>query len=125
MMNKKALGLSALGFLVFTAPAFAQDKSAGTKSTYKEETDVGKKGSSYKAEKTTQSSDAIKSTTDQDKLEKSTKKDAKGGMTTESSSTSKQPAGTGGSADSKTDTTKEKTETGSSGNVEKEKKTKN
>ena len=123
-MNKKALGLSALGFLVFTAPAFAQDKSADTKSTYKEETDVGKKGSSYKAEKTTQSGDAIKSTTDQDKVEKTTKKNAQGGMTTEGTSTSKQPAGTGGSADSKTRTTKETSEPASSGNVVKDKKTK-
>ncbi len=121
-MNKKALGLSALGFLVFTAPAFAQS----TKTETKEELDVGKKGSSYKAEKTTKSGDAIKSTTDQEKVEKSTKKNAKGGTTTEVTRKSKHPAGsaTGGSGDSKTHTTKEKTETDSSGNVVKEKKTK-
>lgn len=118
-MNKKALGLPALGFLLFTAPAFAQDK---TKTEYKEEQEVGKKGSSYKAEKTTKSGDTIKSTTDQEKVEKSTKPNAKGGMDTEVKRTTKHPTADGKSG--KTHTTKEKTETDSSGNVVKQEKTK-
>jgi hypothetical protein len=56
----------------------------------------------------------MKSTTDQDKVEKSTKKNSKGGMTSETTRTSKHPSG-------KT-TTKEKTETDSSGNVTKQEK---
>lgn len=115
-MNKKALGLSALGLLLFTAPAFAQDtdkdKPAKTKSEYKESTETGKKGSSYSAEKTTKSGDVVKSTSDE--VDKTTKQNAKAGTL----------PGTGGS-ESKTRTTKEKAETDSSGNAVKEEKTKN
>lgn len=125
-MNRKALGLSALGLLVFGVPALAQDKdkdtSGSTSTEYKQKSDVGKKGSSYSAEKTTKSGDVMKSTTDEEKVDKTSKKNAKGGMTTETTSKSKHP-GTGGSG-SKTHTTKQKTETDASGNVVKEKKTK-
>jgi len=116
MMNKTALGLSALGLLVFTAPAFAEekDKPAGTTS---ESTEAGKKASGYSSEQTPKSGDATKSTTDQEKAKKTTDT----GMTTESSSKSKQTEGTGGSG-SKTQTTKEKSETDSSGKAKEEKK---
>ena len=107
-MKKTAVGLSALGFVLFTAPAFAEEQ----KTESKEEMTTGKKGSSYKAEKTTTTGDTIESTTDQDKVEKSTKKNAKGGMDTETTRTSKQP-------NAKT-TTKEKTETDANGNVMKQ-----
>jgi hypothetical protein len=109
-MKKTALGLSALGFVFFTAPAFAEEQ----KTESKEETTTGKKGSSYKAEKTTKTGDTIKSTTDQEKVEKSTNKNAKGGMDTETTRTSKHPS-------SKT-TTKEKTETDANGNMTKQEK---
>jgi len=109
-MKKTAVGLSALGFVLFTAPAFAEEQ----KTESKEEMTTGKKGSSYKAEKTTTTGDTIKSTTDQEKVEKSTTKNSKGGMDTETTSTSKHPSG-------KT-TTKEKTETDATGNVTKQEK---
>jgi len=113
-MNKTALGLSALGFVLFAAPAFAEEQ----KTESKEEMTTGKKGSSYKAEKTTKTGDMMKTTTDQEKVEKSTKKNAKGEMDTETTRSSKQPNGTS--------TTKEKTETDASGNATKqEKKTNN
>ena len=122
-MNKKAVGLSALGLLVFTAPAFAQDnkdKPASTKTEYQESKDVGKTGSSYSAETTTKSGDATKGTTDE---EKTSRKSAKSEMTTETGGKSKQSAGTSGSG-SRTHTTKEKSETDSSSNAAKQEKSK-
>lgn len=125
-MNKKALGLSAFGFLVFTAPALAEDTNknapAKTKTEYKQTTNADKNGSSYSAEKTTKSGDVMKSTTDEEKVDKTTRKNAKGGMTTETTRKSKHPNGTGGSG--KTHTMKEKTETNANGDVVKEEKKK-
>jgi len=104
-MNKTALGLAALGFVLFSAPAFAEEQKTETK----EESSTGKKGSSYKAEKTTKSDDGMKSTTTtQDKVEKSSKSNAQGGM-------DKHP-------DGKSTTTKDKSSTDATGDVTKPEK---
>jgi len=106
-MNKQALGLSALGFLLFTAPAFAQQKEDQT-------------GSTYKSEKATKSSDSMKSTTDEAKPEKSTKTtETKSATDTEAT---KQPAGSDEKA-GKTTKTQKKTDT-ESGSTAKPDKTK-
>jgi len=110
-MNTQALGLSALGFLLFTAPAFAQQK---------EEQDVGKQGSTYKSEKATKSSDSMKSTTDEGKPEKSTKTtETKSATDTEAM---KQPAGSDEKTGKTTKTQKKTdTESGSTAKPEKNK----
>jgi hypothetical protein len=113
-MNRQAFGLSALGFLLFTAPAFAEEK---TKTESKEEQDIGKKGSSYKSEKATKSSDAMKSATDEGKLEKSTKTEMKSGTNTELTPTTRQP----GSDEKATKAKKTETESSSTAKPEKTK----
>ena len=112
-MNKQALGLSALGFLLFTAPAFAQEKTKTESTESKNEQDVGKKGSSYKSEQATKSSGEMKSSTDEGNLEKSTKTKSKSSTDTEVTPTTKQPAGSDEKA-SKTTKSQKKTDTESS-----------
>jgi hypothetical protein len=119
-MNRKTLGLSVAGLLAFAGPGLAEETKAKTE--YKKEQDTGKNGSKVKEEKSTKTGDVIKTTKDEEKVEASTKKNAKGGTDTEVTKTSKHPRA--GSKKTVTAKTKEKVETDASGNVVKEEKEK-
>jgi hypothetical protein len=119
-MDKRTLGLSVAGLLAFAGPAFAEDTKTNTE--YKEQQETGKDGSKTKVEKSTKTGDVLKTTKDEDKAEATTKKNAKGGIDKEVTSTSKHPRA--GSKKARTAKTREKVETDASGNVVKEEKEK-